>query len=219
MDGGAGGGGERDPGRDWYVFYTTESSKVEPFDAAPGVNPEFRFLADLEACPDTRDWRWGAFAIIEADDASSARQIGDRIAQPPDPVDEIAKPDRVGTRAMRRTKHFPHFGIARLRVAQGKVREVLDRLDTADEPQGGGTLPKGMREALSGCASIGQGGFDVVVELGHNDRDKVCGLLMKLRRIEGVTNVEAALVTGEHYYYRPPNKPGKKYRVGTSEDA
>ena len=213
MNGGAGGGGERDPGRDWYVFYTTESSKVEPFD--PGVNPEFRFLADLEACPDTPGWRWGAFAIIEADDEVSARQIGDRIAQPPDPVDEIVKPDRLGARAMRRTKHFPHFGIARLHVDQGKVREVLDLLDTADEPQGVGTLPTGVREALSGCASIGQGGFNVVVELGDNERDKVCGLLMELGGIDSVTKVEAALVTGTHYYYRPP---GKKYRVGTTED-
>jgi hypothetical protein len=216
MGGGAGGGAERDPGRDWYVFYTTESSKVGPFD--PGVNPEFRFLADLEACPDSGDWRWGAFAIIEADNARSAREIGDRIAQPPDPVDEVAKPDRVGARAMRRTKHFPHFGIARLRVAPGKVREVLDRLDTADDPQGGGALPDGVREALSGCASIGAGEFNVVVELGDEDRDKVCDLLMKLTEIPNVTDVTAALVTGTHYYYRPPNKPGKKFRVGTTED-
>ena len=216
MNGGAGGGGGRDPGRDWYVFYMTESSKVEPFDPAPGVNPEFRFLSDLEACTD--GWRWGAFAIIEADDASSARQIGDRIAQPPDPVDETAKPVRVGTRAMRRTKHFPHFGIARLRVAQGRVDEVMDLLDTADDPHAGGALPQGVKEALSGCASVGAGKFNVVVELGHNDRDKVCDLLMELGRIDGVTKVEAAMVTGTHYYYRPPNKPGKKYPVGTTED-
>jgi hypothetical protein len=57
------------------------------------------------------------------------------------------------------------------------------------------------------------GKFEIFVEMGSDDPDQVCVLLMALAEIPGVTDVEAGQVTGEWYYYRP-----RKRRVGLPED-
>jgi hypothetical protein len=186
---------------DRYVFYTgTPDDKVDRFD--PAANPEYRFLAALEPC--TQGWRWTAIAIVEAEDQSEAAEVAGRITAPPDPVDETADPKGRGAKALRRTKHFKFFGFARIRVQGNMVDEVLEKID--DKTMG-----------YSGSASV-QGKFQILVELGGDTPDEVCERLTALASIAGVTGAESARVTGSQYFYRPPGKPGKKYRVGDVEE-
>jgi hypothetical protein len=181
--------------QDSYVFYTDTSDKVGPFD--PDQNPEFRFLADLEPC--TEGWSWTALAIIEVDDMLQLSAVADRIIVPPDPADETAKPVKYGARAMRKTKHYPYFGFARLHVEWRRVDEVLLAINEATP-------------GYSGSAAV-SGAFQIIVELGAETPDEVCERLQALGEVPGVTNVEGARVTGQQYYYRP-----NKRDVGTAEE-
>ena len=181
---------------DSYVFYKETSGKVEPFD--PEQNPEFRFLADLEPCTD--GWGWSAFAIIELEDLLQLSEVAFRISAPPDPPDESAMPVKYGPLVMRRTKHFPYFGFARLHVEPGRVDEVLLRINEAKTP------------GYSGSAAVSDH-FQIIVELGGATADEVCERLVGLGNLPGVTRAEGARVTGEQYYYRP-----RKRRVGASEE-
>jgi hypothetical protein len=183
--------------KDSYVFYTDTSDKVGPFD--PNQNQEFRFLADLEACTD--GWRWTAFAIIEVEDMLQLSAVANRIVAPPDPVDETAYPVKYGREVMRRTKHYPYFGFARLHVQRRRLDEVLLAINEATTP------------GYSGSAAV-SGAFQIIVELGAEASDDVCERLQALDDVPGVTNVEAARVTGEQYYYRP-----SKRMVGAPEEA
>lgn len=182
---------------DVYVFYTETSNKVPSFD--PDANPDYRFLADLEPCTD--GWRWTALSIIELDDLLLLREAAERITVDPDPPDETAKPVKHGQRVLRRTKHYPYFGFARLKVERRRVDEVL--LAINDETTQG----------YSGSALV-QGKFQILVELGGATPDEVCERLQALGGVPGVIGVEAARVTGNEYYYRP-----SKRRVGEAEDA
>jgi hypothetical protein len=184
-------------GKDSYVFYKETSDKVGPFD--PIQNPEYRFLADLEACTD--GWRWTAFAIIEVDDMLQLSEVANRIIAPPDPVDETAKPVKYGARVMRRTKHYKYFGFARLHVQRRRVDEVLLAINEATTP------------GYSGSAAV-TGAFQIIVELGSDEGpDEVCQRLQALGDVPGVTNVEGARVTGSQYYYK-----GLKREVGVAEE-
>jgi hypothetical protein len=180
---------------DVYVFYTDTSDKVGHFD--PAQNPDFRFLADMEPCPGS-PWRWTAFAVIEVADMLQLSTAANRIVAPPDPPDETAKPVKHGSKVLRSPPHFPCFGFARLRVQVGHASEVLDGIDG--------------RTGYSGSAIV-SGKFQILVEMGSDNPDEVCDLLMGLAEIPGVTGVEAAQVTGELYYYRP-----RKRRVCRPED-
>jgi hypothetical protein len=183
-------------GADSYVFYTDTSDKVGPFD--PIQNPDFRFLADLEPC--TEGWRWTAFAIIEVDDMLQLSELANRIIVPPDPVDETAKPVKYGARVMRRTKHYPYFGFARLHVPRRRLDEVLLAINDDTTP------------GYSGSAAV-TGRFNIMVELGAGGPDEVCTRLQALGDVSGVTNVEGARVTGPQYYYE-----GRKREVGEEEE-
>jgi len=185
--------------RDSYVFYTETSNKVPNFD--PTQYPDYRFLADLERC--TEGWKWTAFAIVEVEDLFMLREEALRITEPPDPPDEVALPTKHGTRVMRRTKHFPYFGFARLQVDARRAEEVLSAINDETTP------------GYSGSAIV-RGRFRIIVELGSEVREEVCERLQALQAVPGVSEggVEAALVTGDEYYYRP-----KKRRVGEPEEA
>ena len=180
---------------DVYVFYTDTDDVVGPFD--PNKNPEYRFLANLEACSD--GWRWSAMAIIESPNLYELRGLADAaLTGPSDPVDETAKPVKHGSRVLRSPPHFPNFGFARLRVEKGRASEVLDEIDR--------------KTGYSGSAMV-SGKFEILAEIGSFDPDEVCDLLMALADISGVTDVQAGQVSGEWYYYRP-----RKRRVGRPED-
>jgi hypothetical protein len=186
---------------DVYVFYTDTDDVVGPFDPTknddPNKSERYRFLANLEAC--SGGWRWTAIAIVETRNLYELHGLADAaLTGPSDPVDETAKPVKHGARVLRSPPHFPNFGFARLRVAEGSANDVLDEIDH--------------RTGYSGSAIV-SGKFEILVELGSDDPDEVCDLLMGLDDISGVTEVEAARVTGERYYYRP-----RKRLVGRPED-
>lgn len=182
---------------DVYVFYTDTGDVVSPFE--PETNPEYRFLANLEACPGSEGWRWSALAVVESPDLYELRGLADAaLTGPSDPVDETAKPVAHGARVLRSPPHFPNFGFARLRVEEGRAREVLYRVD--ENP------------GYSGSAMV-SGKFEIFVEIGSDNADEVCDLLMALAHVPGVSQVEAGHVTREWYYYRP-----RKRRVGRPED-
>lgn len=183
--------------KDTYVFYTDTSDKVGPFDE--NQNQEFRFLADVEACTD--GWRWTAFAIIEVEDILQLSAVANRIVAPPDPADETAYPVKFGPAVMRRTKHYPYFGFARLHVQPRRMDEVLLAINEATTP------------GYSGSAAV-KGAFHLIVELGAQESGGVCERLQALGEVPGVTNVECAQVTGQRYYYRP-----SKRMVGAPEEA
>ncbi|HEY2965205.1 MAG TPA: hypothetical protein VGJ99_02870 [Actinomycetota bacterium] len=185
-------------GKDSYVFYTDTSDKVGSFDENQLL--EFRFLADLEACTD--GWRWTAFAIIEVGDMLQLSEAANRIVAPPDPWDETATPVTYGTEVMRRTKHYPYFGFARLHVQRRRLDEVLLAINGATTP------------GYSGSAAV-SGAFQIIVELGADEGpDIVCERLHALGDVPGVTNEEGARVIGQQYYYRP-----SKRTVGAPEGA
>ena len=169
--------------KDSYVFYTDTSDKVGSFD--PSQNPNVRFLADLEPCTDA--WRWTAFAIIVVENKLQLWELANRIVAPPDPPDETATPVTYGPYVMRRTKHYPYFGLARLHVQRRRLDEVLLAINEATTP------------GYSGSAAV-SGAFQVLVELGAEEADAVCERLRALGDVPGVTNVEGARVTGQHYY-------------------
>lgn len=180
---------------DVYVFYTETTDVVGPFD--PERNPDYRFLGNLEPCSD--GWRWSAVAVVESSNLYGLPGLADAaLTGPSDPVDETAKPVKHGARVLRSPPHFANFGFARLRVEEFRASEVLYRIDD--------------RTGYSGSAIV-SGKFEIFVELGSDDADEVCGLLMALAEIPGVTDVEAGQVTGDLYYYRP-----RKRRVGRPED-
>lgn len=180
---------------DVYVFYTDTGDVVTPFD--PDKNGEYRFLGNLEPCSD--DWRWSAVAVVESPNLYELHGFADAaLTGPSDPVDETAKPVKHGAKVLRSPPHFPNFGFARLRVEEGRALEVLDEIDN--------------RTGYSGSALV-SGKFEIFVEMGSDDPDEVCGLLMALAEISHVTAVETGQVTGDLYYYRP-----RKRRVGRPED-
>jgi len=186
---------------DVYVFYTDTGDIVGPFDPDknddPAKSERYRFLANLEPC--SGGWRWSAIAVVESPNLYELRGLADAaLTGPSDPVDEAAKPVKHGAKVLRSPPHFPNFGFARLRVEQGRTSEVLDEIDN--------------RTGYSGSAIV-SGKFEILVEMGSEDAGEVCPLLMDLEDISGVTEVEAAQLTGELYYYRP-----RKRRVGRPED-
>jgi hypothetical protein len=180
---------------DVYVFYTDTGDVVTPFD--PDKNREYRFLGNIEAC--SNGWRWSAVAVVESPNLYELRGLADAaLTGPLDPVDETAKPVMHGAKVLRSPPHFPNFGFARLRVAQGSASAVLKEIND--------------RAGYSGSAMV-SGKFEIFVELGSDVPEEVCERLMGLAEISGVTDVEAGQVTGELYYYRP-----RKRRVGRPED-
>jgi hypothetical protein len=181
---------------DVYVFYTDTGDVVTPFD--PDKNREYRFLGNIEACSD--GWHWSAVAVVESPNLYELRGLADAaLTGPSDPVDETAKPVKHGAKVLRSPPHFSNFGFARLRVEEGRALEVLDEINN--------------RTGYSGSALV-SGKFEIFVEMGSEDSDQVCGLLMALAEISGVTDVQAGQVnTGQWYYYRP-----RKRRVGRPED-
>jgi len=182
---------------DVYVFYTDTGDVVGPFD--PKKNEKYRFLANLESCTEPQDWPWSAIAIVETPDLHELRALADAaLTGPSDPVDETAKPVKHGSKVLRSPPHFPNFGFARLRVDEYRASEVLYRIDG--------------KTGYSGSAIV-SGKFEILVEMGSEDAGEVCDLLMALANVPGVTDVKAARVTGELYYYRP-----RKRRVGRPED-
>ena len=182
---------------DVYVFYTDTDDVVGPFD--PTKNRDYRFLANLEPCSD--GWRWSAIAVVESTNLYTLPGLADAaLTGPSDPVDETAKPVKYGAKVLRSPPHFPYFGFARLQVEEGRALEVLDAINDQTTP------------GYSGSALV-SGTFQILVELGSEERGEVCPRLMDLAAIDGVTGREAGLVTGEWYYYRP-----RKRRVGRPED-
>jgi hypothetical protein len=161
------------------------------------ANPEYRFLADLEPCTD--GWGWTAFAIVETDLYRLA-EVADRITAPPDPVDDTATPTKFGSKVMRRTKHFPYFGFARLQVEQRRANEVLHAINESST------------DGYSGSAMV-KGKFRIIVELGAEAPREVCERLTALAEVPGVIGVEGARVTGDEYFYRP-----SKRTVGAPEE-
>jgi hypothetical protein len=182
---------------DVYVFYTDTGDVVGPFD--PETNPEYRFLANLEACPGSEGWRWSAVAIVESPNLYELCRFADAaLTGPSDPVDETAKPVAHGAKVLRSPPHFPNFGFARLLVERGRAREVLYRIDDS--------------AGYSGSAMV-SGTFEIFVEIGSDAPEEVCELLIGLAGVPGVKDVQAGHVTGEWYYYRP-----RKRLVGRPED-
>jgi hypothetical protein len=177
---------------DVYVFFTQTSNKVANFDKE--AHPDYRFLADLDPC--TGGWRWTAFAIVEVGELLRLPEMANEITAPPDPPDETATPTKFGARAMRRTRHFPYFGFARLQVEPRRAEEVLNAINDDTTP------------GYSGSAIV-KGKFRIIVELGSDESPaEVCERLMQLQTVGGVieNGVEAARVMGPQYYYRPDKR-------------
>lgn len=188
--------------RDVYVFYTETSGVVAaPKECPPG----FRFFADMEGL--SPGWLWSAMGVAELVEPQSlydVKSVADRaLAGPEDPVDDTEKPVMYGALVLRRTKHFPFFGFARLKVGVGKARQVLDAInDERFEGYNGSALVSG-----------GKYGFHVLVEMGGATGDEVRQLLEALRGVEGVSEAELGVVAGDEYCYE-----GQKRKVGESQE-
>jgi hypothetical protein len=185
---------------DVYVFYEDTSDLVGRF--IPEENPEVRFLADM------RGWLWTAMAIVEVDDLYELQPMVDRIlAGPQDPSDDSAKPVMYGSRALRRTRHFPYFGFARLQVVVGKAREVLDAINDDSTP------------GYAGSALVA-GKFRILVEIGGDTPDELQARLAAVGDgIDGISDKETGELTGEYYYYRRPGEVIRKRRIGEQEES
>lgn len=183
---------------DVYVFYTGTTGRVEALDPNPDKDPEFRFLADLE--PLTEGWLWSAMAIVKLEDLYDVKPVADRVlGGRDDTVDDAEKPGHPGERVLRRTRHFPHFGFARLRLAAGKALELLNAIN--DDTVG-----------YSGSALIAGGRFDMLVELGGATPGEMEQSLAALGDLEGVEEVQSGRVVGEFYY------EGTRRMIGESEE-
>ena len=142
---------------DVYIFYTDTGDVVVPFD--PETNPEYRFLANLEACSGSQGWRWSAIAIVESPNLYELPGLADAaLTGPSDPVDETAKPVTKGAKVLRSPPHFPNFGFARLLVEKDRTREVLYEIDDS--------------AGYSGSAMV-SGRFEIFVEMGSDEPDEV----------------------------------------------
>jgi hypothetical protein len=177
---------------DVYVFYKETKELAQRFN--PVGNPEFRFVADMDG------WPWTAFAIVTIPNLYALPPVADRIqGSPEDPVDDTAKPVKYGTRSLRYTKHYRYFGFARLIVDWGRAEYVLQAIDDSTD-------------GYSGSALV-SGAFQLLVEVGADQSEDVAGRLEALRRIDGVTDAQTGLVTGEYYYYFP-----RKRKLGEREE-
>jgi len=181
---------------DVYVFYEDTTDLVGPF--VPERHKDYRFLANMEACPES-SWSWSGLAIVETKNLYHLHGLAEAaVIEQSDHVGDTAKPVKFVAKVLRSPPHFPNFGFARLGVVEGSAQAVLDEIDN--------------RAGYSGSAMV-SGTFEILVELGSDDPHDFCELLMALAEISGVTGVEAGQVTGEWYYYRP-----RKRRVGRPED-
>ena len=185
---------------DVYVFSEDTSDLVGRF--VPEENPEVRFLADMGG------WMWTAMAIVETTDLYELRPMVDRLlAGPQDPTDDSAKPVMYGSRALRRTRHFPYFGFARLQVVVGKARAVLDAINDDSTP------------GYAGSAMVA-GNFRILVEIGGDTpEDLQARLAVVGNGIEGMSDKETGHLTGEYYYYRRPGGVIRKRRIGEQEES
>jgi hypothetical protein len=185
---------------DVYVFYEGTSDLVGRF--VPERNPEVRFLADMQG------WLWTAMAIVEINDLYELQPLVDRLlAGPEDPVDDSAKPVKYGAEVLRRTKHFPYFGFARLQVEVGKALDVLDAINDDSTP------------GYAGSALVA-GRFRILVEIGGDTPDDLQVRLAAVGDgIDGISNKETGHLTGEFYYYRRPGGVIRKRRIGEQEES
>lgn len=184
---------------DVYVFYTGTTGRVEALNPDPNKDPEFRFLADLE--PLTDGWSWSAMAIVKLGDLYDVKPVADRVlGGRDDTVDDAEKPAHPGERVLRRTRHFPHFGFARLRLAEGKALQVLNAVN------------KKNMAGYSGSALIAGGRFDMLAELGGATPGEMEQSLAALGDLEGVDEVQSGRVVGEYYY------EGTRRVIGESEE-
>jgi hypothetical protein len=183
---------------DVYVFYENTSDLVDRF--IPQENPKVRFLADMEG------WLWTAMAIVEVDDLYELQPMVDRVlAGPQDPSDDSAKPVMYGSEALRRTKHFPYFGFARLQVVVGKAIEVLDAINNAP--------------GYAGSALV-VGKFRILVEIGGDTPGELQARLAAVGDgIDGISDKETGQLKGEFYFYRRPGDVIRKRRIGEQEES
>jgi hypothetical protein len=185
---------------DVYVFLEDTSDLVGRF--VPEKNPEVRFLADMEG------WLWTAMAIVEITDLYELRPMVDRLlAGSQDPSDDTAKPVMYGPRVLRRTKHFPYFGFARLQVGVGKALAVLDAINDASTA------------GYAGSALVA-GQFRILVEIGGDTPDDLQARLAVVGDgIDGISDKDAGQLTGEYYYYRRTGEVIRKRRIGENEES
>lgn len=185
---------------DVYVFYENTSDVVGRF--VPEKNPGVRFLADMQG------WSWTAMAIVEINDLYELQSLVNSVlAGPQDPVDDSAKPVKYGAEVLRRTKHFPYFGFARLQVEVGNALDVLDAINDDSTP------------GYAGSALVA-GKFRILVEIGGDTPDDLVARLAALGEgIDGISDKDTGQLAGEFYYYRRPREVIKKRRIGEMEES
>jgi hypothetical protein len=189
--------------RDVYVYYTGTSELIETLDPSPAKFPELRFLADIGPGLDGGDWT--AMAIMEVESLYDLSSAADRLlAGPEDPVTDAEKPVLYGTAVLRKTKHFPFFGFARLKVNVGEARRVLEEIDAA--------------RGYSGSALVSGGKFNALVELGGETPEEVGHRLADLGGVPGVSGSSSGIVAGDEYYYGRTPAEAKRRRIGQSEE-
>lgn len=186
--------------RDVYVYVTETSGVVATKECPRG----YRFFAGTE--PLSQGWLWSAIGILELAETESLYDLppaADRALDgPADPVDDTEKPVKYGTRVLRRTKHFPFFGFARLKAGIGKANQVLDAINDEIEGYNGSALVTG-----------GKYGFHLLVEMGGATRDEVRQRLEALLDVEGVSTAEFGIVAGVEYCYE-----GQKRTLGETQE-
>lgn len=184
---------------DVYIFY--EDTPREPgkvvgrYDEEGPPPEEFRFIADLD--PVTDGWGWKAVGIFELPNLFKVTQVGNSILlEPVDP--DVSKPIKFGATVLRHTKHYPHFGLARVQVERGTAQDVLRQID-----------------GLTGNAgsAIVAGTYSILVELGGETQEELAQAFADLGAIPGVTH-EAGQVVGRYYYRPPGHSHGEFHEVG-----
>lgn len=189
--------------RDVYVYYSGTRELIKTLDPNPTKFPELRFLADIESGSEGEDWT--AMAIVEVDSLYGLSSVADRLlAGPEDPVDDAEKPVLYGAAVLRRTKHFPFFGFARLKVDVGKARPVLEAIDAA--------------QGYSGSALVSGGKFNALVELGGEEPEEVGQRLADLGGVPGVSGSLSGIVAGDEFYYGRTPAEARRRRIGQSEE-
>jgi len=172
---------------DVYVFATEANPALVGEKESIGSDQALRFVASTTG-------RFQAFAVVELEDlAELTGSMEQTFGNPGATGIQTAVSLRPGPMSIRWTKQYEYIAISRIGAKPGRAMDVLAA--TAVVP------------GYNGSAIVA-GAFDVLVEYGADDFDKLAdNLLNGLHDVKGIAWSETAIVS--EYYYRGPREQGE----------